>query len=175
VEILRTIADHVLDIAQNSVNAQATHVKIKFVEDREKIVIKIRDNGCGMDEEKLSKIFDPFFTTHKEVRRVGLGLPFLKQNAELTGGYVHVSSTPKIGTILEATLFKTIDCQPIGDLAGAFATLVTSSTDVIWEIERCLEKRCYEFSSKALDGVDLSSPKVIKMIFEYFKSMELSL
>lgn len=172
---LRTIADHVLDIAQNSVNAQATYVKIEFVEDHEKIAIKIRDNGCGMDKEKLSKVFDPFFTTHKKVRRVGLGLPFLKQNAELTGGYVHVDSTPKTGTVLEVTLFKTIDCQPIGDLAGAFATLVTSSTGITWEIRRCLEEECYDFSSKVLDGIDLSSPRVIKMIFEYFKNMESSL
>lgn len=172
---MRTIADHVLDIAQNSVNAKATYVKIAFVEDREKIVIKMEDNGCGMNKEELSKIFDPFFTTHEEIRRVGLGLPFLKQNAELTGGYVHVSSTPEIGTVLEATLFKTIDCQPTGDLAGTFATLATSSTKVIWEIQRCLKGKCYDFSSEVLDGVDLSSPKAIVAIFEYFKNMELSL
>ena len=173
-EFLRTIADHVLDIAQNSVNAQATYVKINFVEDHEKIVIKIKDNGCGINKEELSKIFDPFFTTHEEIRRVGLGLPFLKQNAELTGGYVHVSSTPKIGTVLEATLFKTIDCQPIGDLAGTFAALVTSSEKVTWEIERCLRENCYVFSSEDLEGIDLSSPRGIKMVFEYFKNMESS-
>ncbi len=169
---MRTIADHVLDVAQNSVNAHARRVELIFLENDDEVFIKIKDDGCGMDEKKLSRVFDPFFTTHEEVRRVGLGLPFLKQNAELTGGYVHVNSQPKKGTTLEVKLLKMIDCPPIGDLSGTFATLVTSSSDVSWKVRRCLKEKCYHFSSEVVKGVDLTSPSVIKAIFEYFKNME---
>ncbi len=172
---MKTIADHVLDIAQNSVNANAKCVELFFLENDDDFFIKIKDNGCGIDKDKLSKVFDPFFTTHEKIRRVGLGLPFLKQNAELTGGYVHVSSQPQEGTILEAKLFKMVDCPPVGDLKGTFATLVTSSPNVSWKICRCLKNKCYDFSSEVIKGADLTSPSVIKAIFEYFKSMEYAL
>ncbi len=169
---MRTIADHVLDVAQNSVNANAKHIEVLFLEDDNEISVRIKDDGCGMNEKKLSRVFDPFFTTHEKIRRVGLGLPFLKQNAELTGGYVQINSRLKEGTVLKVKLFKMVDCPPIGDLSGTFATLVTSSPNVSWEIRRCLRGRCYYFSSKAIKGVDLTSPSVIKAIFEYFKNME---
>lgn len=169
---MRTIADHVLDVAQNSVNANAKCIELLFLENDDEISIRIKDDGCGMDEKKLSRVFDPFFTTHEKIRRVGLGLPFLKQNAELTGGYVQIDSHLQRGTVLEVKLFKMVDCPPLGDLSGTFATLVTSSPSVSWEIRRCLREKCYYFSSEVVKGVDLTSPSVIKAIFEYFKKME---
>ena len=36
--------------------------------------IKIKDNGCGIEEKNIGKIFDPFFTTKNIGEGTGLGL-----------------------------------------------------------------------------------------------------
>ena len=48
---MQTLSDHILDIAQNSIRAQASRVEIKLQENitKDSLVITIRDNGCGMD------------------------------------------------------------------------------------------------------------------------------
>jgi signal transduction histidine kinase len=42
--------------------------------DRDQIVIRIADNGCGIPEASISRLFDPFFTTKSVGKGVGLGL-----------------------------------------------------------------------------------------------------
>jgi hypothetical protein len=172
VDALRTIADHVLDVAQNSVNAGAKLINLQFLETNKDVLLKIEDDGKGMSKDIFLNVFDPFFTTQNKSKKFGLGLPFLKQNAELTGGYVNLESKEGVGTILRAKFIKNIDCPPIGDLAGTFASLVTSSVKVNWHILRCFKNDCYSFSTDGLEGVDLTSPQTIKSVFEYFESVE---
>ena len=76
------IALNILDIAENSVRAQASHVEITVsVQPKEDILtVMIRDDGCGMTPEQVEKVQDPFFTT-RTTRKVGLGVPFFKQAA----------------------------------------------------------------------------------------------
>lgn len=59
---MQTLSDHILDIAQNSIRAQASRVEIKLQENitKDSLVITIRDNGCGMDETTVAKVTDPF-------------------------------------------------------------------------------------------------------------------
>ena len=78
---------HILDIAENSITAEAKRIEIIIDEDNDKdlLTIEIKDDGKGMDQESLKKAVDPFFTTRR-TRRVGLGLSFLSQAAEESGG-----------------------------------------------------------------------------------------
>ena len=55
------------------------------------LTIRIKDNGCGMSEEFLQKVTDPYSTTRK-TRNVGLGIPFFKMEAELSGGTFDIQS-----------------------------------------------------------------------------------
>lgn len=166
---MRTIADHVLDIAQNSVNAGSKKVKIKLYEDDAKFEFEIIDDGCGMEEQTLSSVFDPFFTT--KGKKVGLGLPMLREYANLTGGQVEIESQKGKGTKVKAEFKKTIDCQPLGDLASTFATLILSA-DIDWYFERILKDKFYIVSSEDVKNIDKTNPKNMKIIFEYFKRLE---
>lgn len=49
------------------------HIHISNAED-EKVEMRFKDNGCGIDESMLAKIFDPFFTTKRSQGGTGLGL-----------------------------------------------------------------------------------------------------
>lgn len=84
---------YVLDIVMNSLRAGATRIHITLTEEGDLLDFTVEDNGCGMTAEQIAKLSDPFFTT-RTTRRVGLGVPFLKMLAEMTGGFVRVVSTP---------------------------------------------------------------------------------
>jgi two-component system NtrC family sensor kinase len=63
------------------------------------LTLRIRDNGIGMDEEKLKLIFDPFYTNHRETKGTGLGLNivYLVVTEKLMGN-INVDSSPGVGT-----------------------------------------------------------------------------
>ena len=70
---------------------------IRVTPDKENRTLTLTDNGCGMTPEQVERVQDPFFTT-RTTRRVGLGVPFFKMAAELTGGGLTIRSQVGKGT-----------------------------------------------------------------------------
>ena len=121
-----TIADVIADTAQNSIEAGASRVDVTLVEDGATVSVVIADNGKGMDEETRARAFDPFFSEagKHDKRRVGLGLPILKQLCEACGGGLSLESEKGVGTTLSYHFdAKSIDLPPMGDLADTLMTL----------------------------------------------------
>lgn len=134
---MKDISLHIMDIAQNSLRAKATEVRISVSEapSEDRLAVTIEDNGCGMDTETLKKAGDPYFTS-RTTRRVGLGLPLLKMNAEQAGGFMDITSEKGRGTTVSAVFsFNNIDRPPLGDLAGTAALLITANpaVNIIYE------------------------------------------
>lgn len=50
------------------------------------LIIKIQDNGCGIDEANREKIFDPFFTTTEKYGGFGIGLTIVDETLKEYGG-----------------------------------------------------------------------------------------
>ncbi|MBE5794117.1 MAG: sensor histidine kinase, partial [Clostridiales bacterium] len=123
---MRDLSMHVLDIAQNSIKAGATLVTISFDKDENNMLtFTVKDDGCGMSEEFLKKVTDPFTTT-RTTRKVGLGIPMLKQSAEMSDGAFSIQSTVNVGTTISATFhLGHIDCIPMGEICDTLLTLVT--------------------------------------------------
>ena len=131
---------HILDIVENSIRAKASRIEIKVIEDSGKdlLTIEIKDNGEGMDEETVKKVIDPFFTT-KSTRKVGLGLPMLRQTARESGGDVEIESKVGRGTRVKATLvYSHIDRKPLGNMGKTLTTLIVGNpeVDLIYEHKR---------------------------------------
>ena len=84
---MREIALHLLDLAENSVSAGAHAIEISVCEDldADRLTARIEDDGRGMDEETVKKVTDPFYTS-RTTRKVGLGIPLLKEAAEACNG-----------------------------------------------------------------------------------------
>ena len=129
--MMRELADNIMDIAQNSISAGAalTEVHVKISHEADLITFTFKDDGCGMSEEMVQAVIEPFTTTRK-TRKVGLGLPLLKQTAEMTGGAMDIQSTVGGGTVGTATFgLGHIDRPPMGDLAGAWFSLVVMNPE----------------------------------------------
>lgn len=67
-------------------------VRITALEEGGKALIKIYDNGIGIEESILAKIFDPFFTTKPTAEAPGVGLYLSQQIMHDCGGNITVSS-----------------------------------------------------------------------------------
>jgi hypothetical protein len=165
-----TLAAHILDIAENSVRAGATLIEISIDEDSQKdeLTIEIRDDGHGMSQEVLHKVLDPFFTT-KTVRRVGLGIPLLKDAAERAGGALHLISQENQGTKIKATFgLHHLDRQPLGDISSIMTILIIANSEVDFFYKYRHNDRRFEMDTreirKEIDDLPINHPEVIKYI-----------
>ncbi len=126
---MKELALNILDIVQNSIGAKADQEEIFIEESRleNSMRIVISDNGSGMRSEILKDVTDPFITS-RTTRKVGLGLPFLKQHAEMAGGRLKIESHVGVGTNVEAAfILNHIDRQPMGDISGVIKLLIIAN------------------------------------------------
>lgn len=80
-------------------------INISHKNNGNEIILKVRDNGIGIDSPHLDKIFDMFYRTNESSTGSGLGLYIVKETIQKMGGSVSVDST-----VLEGTTF--IICLP---------------------------------------------------------------
>jgi len=172
---MKDLSLHILDIVQNSISAKATLIEITIDEDKFKnrYVLTIKDNGTGMSPEVLAKVTDPY-TTSRKTRKVGLGLPLLKLNAELANGNLQITSELGVGTKVVATFdFDHIDRVPIGDIAGIVVMLASMNPNLEFIYKHITPKGEYTFDTKEIKVVlddlpiqDLSIQKYLKELIE---------
>jgi hypothetical protein len=137
-----TLCDFVLDIAQNSHEAGASHIKIDFIETERELSVSVADDGSGMTEGELEKALDPFCSDGRKhaARRVGLGIPFLIQTLEMTGGRRELASEKGKGTRFAFAFdLGHVDTPPLGDPAALFLAALTMDGDYELEIHRARE------------------------------------
>jgi len=165
---------NVLDIAQNSIAAEAKLVEIDIEENsaEDRITIRVKDNGKGMSKEFLDTVEDPFITT-RTTRRIGLGISFLKEAAEMTGGYIEIISELGTGTTITAYFTMShIDRQPIGNLTETIITLVSFNPEIDFIIKYNVNDNEFIFSTYEVktmlgDDTKLNSPPIVVFLKEY--------
>lgn len=63
-----------------------------------RLVLRVRDTGCGISEDAQQKIFEPFYTTKGSRHGTGLGLSVVRNILSSIGGTIRVESTLGEGT-----------------------------------------------------------------------------
>lgn len=174
---MKELSLNILDIVENSVKAGASLTEILIDENDDTLSLTIKDNGCGMTNEVLQTVTDPFYTT-RTTRKVGLGLPLLKLECEMTGGNLtvtskHIDEFPnEHGTCVHAVFYKKhIDYTPLGDVISSITTLIQGHPDRDFFFSHnfkdknvCLDTR--ELRT-VLEDVPLDSYEVIKWVTEF--------
>ncbi len=174
---MKEISLNILDIAENSVKAGASLTEISVEETEDTITLTIKDNGSGMTEEVLKGVTDPFYTT-RTTRKVGMGLPLLKLEAEQTGGRLSITSKyiedfpENHGTTVCAVFYKNhIDCTPLGDVVASITTLIQGHPDRDFLFDHIMEDKTVSLDTRelraVLEDVPLDSYEVIKWIEEF--------
>lgn len=168
---------NILDVAENSVRAEASLVEITVdVQPRDDTLsVTINDDGCGMTEEELNRVEDPFFTT-RTTRKVGLGIPFFRQAAVCTGGSFQIDSEKGKGTKVKAVFgLSHIDRMPLGDISSVIHTLAVFNENIGFRYTYRYDDRSFTLDTREIRGIlgeDISfrEPEVSAFIKEYLKS-----
>jgi len=69
-------------------------VDVSASEERDKLVVRIRDDGPGVPKEIQARIFEPFFTTKGVGKGTGLGLDVVRRLVQRQEGSVDLESVP---------------------------------------------------------------------------------
>ncbi len=77
------------------------------------LIVEVRDEGCGIDEEEMPHLFNPFFT--RKSYGTGLGLTQVKKIVDLHQGSIDIKSSKGEGTRVIVTLpFGAGNARPAG-------------------------------------------------------------
>ena len=170
---MQDLSLNILDITDNSIKAMAELIEINITVFDNILTIEIKDNGKGMSKDFLSKVTDPYVTTRK-TRSVGLGIPFFKMQAELSGGTFYIDSTEGEGTIIRATFeVNNIDRPPLGNLSETICALLPAfeTRELVLNFE--VNENSFVFDTKELkenlEGVSSAEPFVIKFVKDFLE------
>lgn len=108
--------DHAYELVKNLMenavryNENGGHVFVSVDEKADKVTLKVKDDGIGIDEENQSRIFERFYRVNKSRSRetggTGLGLSIVKHVAELYDAKLTLSSTLGAGTEITVSFKK---------------------------------------------------------------------
>nr|MBA3673081.1 response regulator [Gemmatimonadaceae bacterium] len=131
------------------------------------VMLTVRDDGCGMDEETIARMFEPFFTTKEHSRGTGLGLATVYGIVTSAGGVAWVESKPGAGTSFFVVLPSTtreitaeLPIVPVGTSVEPLTATVLLAEDegaVRASVKRALERRGLRVieAKNGLDGLML--------------------
>jgi len=100
------LSQHILDIAMNSISANAKKVQISILESRrhDRLVLRVRDDGCGMDAAMLERVLARRWSSRTNGAnpspRPGLPAPDLRDVRWPFSSAVH----PRSGTSVTASM-----------------------------------------------------------------------
>jgi len=104
--IIRNLLSNAIKFTENK-----GKVEIFSSEEKDNVIISIKDNGSGMDEQEVSTIFDStsIFSKTGNEKGTGLGLKLSKEFVEKNGGKIWVESEKGIGSVFSFSLSKSAD------------------------------------------------------------------
>lgn len=177
---MKEIALYILDIAQNSITANALVLEVALSETAEAITFVIADNGKGMSPQLLAQVSDPFTTT-RTTRKMGLGIPLLRMAVEQTGGSLTIESTEGLGTTVTASFCAGhIDCPPVGDMAGTITLLLQGAPQLELHYTRTVDENSFQLTTEEIRAqlgpeISLAEPEIILWLREYLQEQEMLL
>ena len=170
---MKEISMHILDITMNSIKAEASLIEI-IIDDsiiNNYLKITIKDNGKGMSENTINKVTNPFYTT-RTTRKVGLGIPMLKESCERCNSYLKINSQLYVGTTILCCFERSnIDRAPLGNMGETIMTIINSTDNCDLIYTHITDNGTFIFNTievkKMLEGLDINDNSILLWIKEY--------
>jgi two-component system cell cycle sensor histidine kinase/response regulator CckA len=133
------------------------------------VALIVSDTGVGMTPAVMEHAFEPFFTTKAQGKGTGLGLSTAIGIVQQSGGFVHVESQPKVGSIFTVHLPRTEGASRPDDapysadmpLGGSETILVAEDEDAVrLFVERVLTGAGYRVLTATAGAEALAIAKV---------------
>ena len=100
--IIEADQTHISNIVANLIDnaekytKEIPHIDVETNDDKDGVIITVKDNGIGMSKESMKHIFEKFYRVHTgnlhDVKGFGLGLSYVKAIVDAHGGRVYVKS-----------------------------------------------------------------------------------
>lgn len=104
IQLTRIVTNLVTNAIHALQNVNDPYILVEVLEDGDHVIIKVEDNGKGIDSKDASKIFEPKFTTKSS--GMGLGLPMVKNIVENYNGSITFDTQGKDKTVFSVSLPK---------------------------------------------------------------------
>ncbi|RKP55594.1 GHKL domain-containing protein [Cohnella endophytica] len=98
---MKEVVNNLLLNAIEAMPAAGGTVEIRLNANKKGIVLTVEDSGAGIPAHRLVHVFEPFFSTKKQSRNFGLGLSYVYNVMQKSGGFVRIRSRENIGTAIE--------------------------------------------------------------------------
>jgi hypothetical protein len=141
---------YLLELLENSIRAEATHIRVGFFADHasDRLRLTVQDDGTGLKIDP-EKVLDPFYTTKKD-KKTGLGLSLLRAEAEAAGGHLTIGRSPESsGVRVEVEMVLShVDRTPVGDIAKTITLMAVTNADITFTVDLAGD----EFDPPVIDG-----------------------
>jgi len=173
--VIEDLSFHIVDVVQNSVTAGADRVEIVIEASvrKDRIQLKICDNGRGMDTDTVRRVQDPFYTT-KSGKKVGLGIPLMKETALHCDGAFELTSRLDKGTRIRAEYRLThIDTPPMGPVDETIFQLIVATPEVnmvfVWMTDAGRFAVSTHEIREQIGEMSLTHPAVLSFLRNYLR------
>jgi two-component system sporulation sensor kinase B len=96
------LKEAILNILRNAIEAMDKEgkIEIRLFQTKTDLILKIRDNGCGISKPNLPYVVSPYFSTKKNALHCGLGLFYCRNVMQKHGGTLEIESIETEGTTI---------------------------------------------------------------------------
>lgn len=169
--MLSDLSLHILDIARNSLDANAAFIEINIVENGHTVELEITDNGDGMPEKILENAVECGFSTKNSG---GFGLYILKEAALKSGGRFNVTSKyhemfpNDHGTSIKVSF----NDLPLGNITETILAIISSAPTVDILVTHISTKLNVRFDTREvrriIKDIPLNSPEILNWVKKEF-------
>lgn len=171
---MKELALHILDLAQNSITAEADLIKLTVNEclKDDILTITLEDNGYGMDAAQAEQVKNPFVTSRTS-RKVGLGIPLMLAACQRCEGDLTIESQRNVGTKLIATFKHShIDRAPLGNMAETMVCLLIGAGNIDFIYNHIIGQENFCFDTREIrqtlgEEVPMDAPEVLDWVKDY--------